>query len=92
MSRRTFLRSAAAGLLMPLAPAIVRAESLMRVRPVRDESMMVVWSFDYGLGDSYDDTAVRLPAARLLAPMAANFAIAKMQSGEWPDLRQGACR
>lgn len=35
MNRRTFLKSGAAGLLLPLAPAIVKAEWMMPVKSVR---------------------------------------------------------
>lgn len=35
MNRRSFLRAGTAGLLIPFAPAIVRASSLMPVKPVK---------------------------------------------------------
>jgi hypothetical protein len=42
MNRRSFLRSAA-GLLVPLAPAIVRADSLMPLARVHDPVMPGEW-------------------------------------------------
>lgn len=46
MNRRNFLKMAGTGLLVPLAPAIVRAENIMPVRSI-DRITVEQVSFDY---------------------------------------------
>lgn len=43
MNRRSFLRAGSAGLLIPFAPAIVRASSLMPVKPVEQPFYAYIW-------------------------------------------------